>query len=382
MVTNDIARCARCILPASLPSAQLDEAGICAHCRAYDRLAAELERTKAEREQRLRQIVNQARQAARPYDCVVPLSGGKDSSYALYLCSKVYGLRCLCATLDNGYLTPNARANIENALNASGADHIVYRVNRDTMLPLYGLSMRNCGMFCPPCNRGIEVTMFAAAQAFRVPLVVMGHGTLPTHLSDGRMPEIFRGGDLAFFKEVMRGENLAGRVAPFLSHGHQPPALDILANRAAQLFPQGLPRKAWWSLHSRVRRVLRRSGLEKAPDPLLINIYDYVDTPEAEVRETLAASMGWQSADGTFEHLDCAVEEIKRYVQGVKFPELTSTTIRNSGLVRAGRMLREEALAIERDQLSNSRQPAMLEQFVSDLNITRAEFETLARQQG
>ena len=375
---NDIERCVRCILPTSLPSVDLDEAGVCAHCRAYDQLAAELQRTKEEREEQFGRIIRKAKEAKRPYDCVVPLSGGKDSTYVLYLCSQVYGMSCLCATLDNGYLTEGARVNIENALRVTGADHMVYHVNRGTMLELYGLCMRNAGEFCVACNRGIEVTLRAVAQAFDVPLVVTGHGKLPHYLSDGRMPEIFQGGGLGLFRQVLGGERLNGRVAPFLVHGYERPALSRLSHGAARLLPQGLPRKAWSAIHTGVRRVLRESGLAPPPGPQVVELYDYIDVAESELRATLADRMGWDS-NGKVEHLDCAVAEIKLYVQMLKYPDLTRTTIRHSGWARAGRMEREEALKLERREQAESKDPAMLEPFLADLGLSRQEFDDLAR---
>ncbi|MBN1136111.1 MAG: hypothetical protein JXM73_05980 [Anaerolineae bacterium] len=376
-VPQGIERCARCILPTSLPSVELDEAGVCTHCRAYDLLAAELERTQEERKEQLSQLIRGAQESKSPYDCVVPLSGGKDSTYALYLCSQVYGLRCLCATLDNGYLTEGARANIENALQATGADHMVYRMNRATMLDLYGLTMRNAGEFCVACNRGIEVAIRAVAQAFSVPLVMTGHGKRPTYLSDGRMPEVFQGGSLSLFKQVIGGERLDGRADPFLVHGYERPALSRLSHGTARLLPQGLPRRAWSAIHTGARKALRGSGLAPLPGPKIIELYDYVDVNEAEIKATLVEQMGWNSM-GKVEHLDCAVAEIKLYVQMLKYPDLMPNTIRHSGWVRAGRMGREEALELERRERAEPWEPAMLEPFLADLGLSHEEFEELA----
>lgn len=374
---NDIERCKRCILPTSLPSVKLDEEGVCAHCRAYDLLAAELERTKEERKEQLHLIFHKAKEANRPYDCVVPLSGGKDSTYALYVCSQVYGLRCLCATLDNGYLTEGGRANIENALRATGTDHMIYRVNRDTMLELYGLCMRNAGEFCVVCNRGISVAMRAVAQAFAVPLVMTGHGKLPHYLGDGYMPEVFQGGGLSLFKQVLHGDPLESRAAPFLLYGYEQQALSKLSHRAARLLPDGLPRKAWSVVHSGARRVVRRLGRHTAPGAQVIELYDYIDVSEAEMKTALVDKMGWDST-GKAEHLDCALADVKVYIQMLKYPALTRNTIRHSGLVRAGRMAREKALELERRERATRWEPAMLDSFLADLGLSRAEFEDLA----
>jgi len=341
---------------------------------------ADLEATSAQRAEQFAQLLDWARAAGRPYDCLVPLSGGKDSTYVLYLCSQVYKLKCLCVTLDNGYLSQYARSNIESALRTIGADHVIYRVDRYTMIDLYRLFLEKCGMFCPACNRGIGVTMQAIARGFRVPLVVTGHGKIPTYLSDGRMPEVFEGGDASFFGEVLRGEPIEDRAAALTLYPSQQTALDRAANRAARLFPRGLPTRAWWSFHSRVRRALRSSGLEKHPEPTVLDLYDYVDAPEDEVKRTLAEEMGWRAPADRYEHIDCEVIDLKVYVQTLKFPELTPTTISHSGLVRAGRMSREEALSIEREQLGNTKVPEVLDTFLSDIGLSRGEFEWYARE--
>ena len=74
------------------------------------------------------QIIEKVKKQNAEYDCLIPLSGGKDSTYALYVCDKIYNLKCLCITFDNGFLSDYARKNIKNAINATRADHIYFRV--------------------------------------------------------------------------------------------------------------------------------------------------------------------------------------------------------------------------------------------------------------
>ncbi|MFO7698182.1 MAG: hypothetical protein R6X16_13635, partial [Anaerolineae bacterium] len=74
------------------------------------------------------------------------------------------------------------------------------------------------------------------------------------------------------------------------------------------------------------------------------------------------------------------VEDVKRYAQMVKYPDLTPTTVRNAGLVRAGRMSRDEALEIERRQLEEPVEPSVLDTFLADLGMSREEFDAYARQ--
>ena len=123
---EDIKRCTRCILPASLTGITFDESGVCNHCRKYEADFKDWELIKERRKNEFEEILAKTKKLKRPYDVLVPLSGGKDSTYALYLCTKVYGLKTLSVTLDNGFLTQPAKDNIRNAIASCNTDHIFY----------------------------------------------------------------------------------------------------------------------------------------------------------------------------------------------------------------------------------------------------------------
>ena len=88
--------------------------------------------------------------------------------------------------------------------------------------------------------------------------------------------------------------------------------------------------------------------------------------------------MGWCAPVDRFEHVDCSLAELKLYVQMLKFPELTPTTIRHSGLVRSREMSRSEALRVESENLSNPAVPHMLHSFLEEIDMTQDEFEQSA----
>lgn len=123
-------RCTRCLLPSSIKGIVFDAEGVCIHCRNYERDFSDWDSIKERKAQEFKQLTEKAKSLKRPYDCLIPLSGGKDSTYALYLATKVYKLRALAVTLDNGYLTNPAKDNIRNALANCDADHIFYHINK------------------------------------------------------------------------------------------------------------------------------------------------------------------------------------------------------------------------------------------------------------
>jgi tRNA(Ile)-lysidine synthase TilS/MesJ len=169
---SELIRCTRCILPGTLSAVTFDENGVCNHCRKYDADFKEWDSIKERREQEFKAILLHAKKLKRPYDVLVPLSGGKDSTYALYLCSKVYALKVLAVTLDNGYLTQPARNNISNALKCCSADHIYYTLNRENSDELFSIFTRKTGDFCNACMRSINYSIEFASRIFRIPLIV------------------------------------------------------------------------------------------------------------------------------------------------------------------------------------------------------------------
>lgn len=360
-VTSEVTRCSQCILPASLPSAALDEKGVCSHCRRYNAETDDWEKNKARRIQELERVFDRVRALGRPYDCLVTLSGGKDSTYTLYTASKVYNLKCLCLTFDNGFLSEHAKTNIENAVAAAGVDHVFYRLDRGLLLELYRLFLRKCGNFCPACHRYGEVSFDIVARAFRIPLVIGGSGTRISYLTT--LPEVAQGGDVEFFRNVVRGEPVEERVGP-LGHTFRGRGEELVRNL----------------YRCRVVRVgLRRLfGVSWDLIPLAVSsigLFDFMQVPYAKLLSTIQTEMGWTKPPDQLEHMDCLLHEIPFYIHRLKFPELTTGTLHRSGLVRLGEMTRAEAMEAECDEQRNPRpEPQILASFLQEIGMSHDEF--------
>src|SRR5512139_3680808 len=85
-MNQNVKRCAKCIMPASVPGVTLNKDGICNFCLEFKEITY-LSKDK------LDNIVDSIRDKAPKYDCIVPMSGGRDSTYALYVARKIYNLR-------------------------------------------------------------------------------------------------------------------------------------------------------------------------------------------------------------------------------------------------------------------------------------------------
>ena len=107
--------CVRCIVDTTVPGARFDGRGECSYCRIHDRLEREYPLT-AGGERKLHHLLDRIKAAGRgrKYDCIVGVSGGRDSTYTLWL-TKQFGLRPLCVHFNDGFGNPVAGENMTRA---------------------------------------------------------------------------------------------------------------------------------------------------------------------------------------------------------------------------------------------------------------------------
>jgi N-acetyl sugar amidotransferase len=115
--------CTRCIMDTTDPEIVFDAGGVCNHCHRYETVARQRMIPPAQRKERLDQLVTEIKWAGRrrPYDCIIGVSGGVDSTYVAWVVKNL-GLRPLAVHLDNGWNSELAVANIEKTLKTLGID--------------------------------------------------------------------------------------------------------------------------------------------------------------------------------------------------------------------------------------------------------------------
>ena len=104
-------RCTKCILPENYPGITFNEEGICNHCITYkERKYHGSEILKEE----IDSFLKNKKDRNKNYDCVLALSGGRDSSYLLYYLVKVLNFRVLAYSVDHGFIPEQTKINIKN----------------------------------------------------------------------------------------------------------------------------------------------------------------------------------------------------------------------------------------------------------------------------
>lgn len=129
--------CARCLYPENArPTIIFDDEGVCSGCR-YQESRQKLEINWDERQRMLDEILEEARKLARQrgnsHDCLVPVSGGKDSHFQVWLLKKKYSMNPLLVFFNQIYNQPAGLRNIENLAAKSGCDLITYTAGVDSV---------------------------------------------------------------------------------------------------------------------------------------------------------------------------------------------------------------------------------------------------------
>ena len=173
--------CARCLYPENArPTIIFDDESVCSGCR-YHESRMKLEIDWNERQKMLVEILEDTRQLARSrgnsHDCIVPVSGGKDSHYQVWLLKKKYGLNPLLVFFNHVYNNPAGLKNIENLASRSGCDLITYTAGVDAVRRVSRHMMQTVGDLTWHYHAGIRTVPFQMAVAYNIPLIVWGeHG--------------------------------------------------------------------------------------------------------------------------------------------------------------------------------------------------------------
>jgi N-acetyl sugar amidotransferase len=164
--------CARCVLPDTRPNLVIGPDGVCNACRAHERRK---EIDWAARERLFRQVVARAKARSRRYDCVVPVSGGKDSTWQVLQCLE-RGLTPLAVTWKTPGRTAIGQRNLDNLVSL-GVDHIDYQVNPKVEARFMLKAFERHGSTAVPMHLALFAIPLTIAVRFEIPLVVWGENS-------------------------------------------------------------------------------------------------------------------------------------------------------------------------------------------------------------
>lgn len=179
--------CKSCVLPDTRPDLVIGPDGICNACRGHE---ARTEIDWSARAEAFVSVVESAKARGDGYDCLIPVSGGKDSTWQVVKCLE-YGLKPLAVTWRPPGRTEIGRRNLDNLISL-GVDHIDYSFNPDVERVFMRKAFERTGTPALPMHMGVYNMPLTVAHRFGIPLVVWGENSADEYGSKDEEARGFR----------------------------------------------------------------------------------------------------------------------------------------------------------------------------------------------
>jgi len=317
-----------------------DENGVCNYYHDYKRVEAiGLFRGDAGKA-KLAEFVNRIKENGRgkPYDCLIGLSGGVDSTYVAWLV-KSHGLRPLAVHLDNGWNSELAVKNIENIISKLGIDLFTLVVNwqefKDIQLSYLKASVVDIEVVS---DHAIFATMYKLAKEKNIGYIISGQNIVTEHI----MPQ-------SWLYKKMDFVNLKDIHSKF-----------------------GTVKLKTYPTFDFKKYVYYSSVLQLLP----FYILDYVDYNKKAVKEFITKELNWRDYGG--KHYESIFTKFyQAYILPEKF-KIDKRKAHLSTLICSGQMTRQEAIGeLEKPIYDPEELKADKEYVLKKFGLTEAEFERI-----
>jgi N-acetyl sugar amidotransferase len=292
------------------PGIAFDGEGVCDNCRNFD---ANTRRHWRPDEAGWRELTRQverikAHGVGKPYDCIIGMSGGADSSYLVYLAKEKLGLRPLVFHVDGGWNSQIAVNNIEKIVEGLGlelfTEVINWREMRDLQLAFFKSGVPHIDL---PQDHAFFATMYRFAEKYKVKYILTG-ANIATECVRNPLEYFYYGTDLWQIRDIHR------------RFGQQPlvdfPLSGILRHKVYLRYIRGI----------------------QVVQPL-----DFMPYVKADAMKFLAQRFGWQIYPR--KHFE---SRFTKFFEGYWLPRkfgFDTRRVQYSSLILTGQMRRDEALA-------------------------------------
>lgn len=347
--------CQRCCMPETTEGIDFDEMGICKACRSSEE-KMRIDWTK--REAALRKICEDAKSSAGDnYDCMVPISGGKDSAFQLHVLTRVYGMKPLAVTFSHNWYSKVGWENLWNVVEKLDVDHIMYTPKRSLVNRMARKSLPLIGDSCWHCHAGILAFPLQIAVKFNLKLIIFGES-----------PAEFSGRDTFFDQEFAMKSAL--NVCDIFMKGSVRKGPDAMVG-------SDLSKAELVMMYPPSKEELQETGITS------IYLGDYVFWDHERQTEFLIKEYGWKEdkVEGTFKRyksVECVMPGVHDYSKFVKRGYGRATDFASQD-IRAGLMTREEALEIAAK--IDSERPQALDKYLALTGYTEDEFYEILKSQ-
>lgn len=166
--------CKKCVYPEVAVNLDLDEDGVCSSCRVDEKVSNMPDTVWKARKKKFEEIIAVAKEnKGSNYDCVIPVSGGKDSYFQTHLINK-YSLKPLLVTYHGNNYLPEGDYNRDRMRQVFNADHLVFGPSVEVLKKMNRLCFRKMGDMNWHAHCGIMTYPVQVAVKWGIPLVIWG----------------------------------------------------------------------------------------------------------------------------------------------------------------------------------------------------------------
>lgn len=352
---SNLRRCTKCGLPETYETLEFDAQGICNICRQQEFKQGAID--WAARKTILEGLIEEYR-GKYDYDCIVPFSGGKDSTYTLYHLVKEYRVKPLVVQFNHGFMRPNLLANNERTFKRLGVDVISFTPNWKLVKRLMREALVRKGDFCWHCHTGIFAYPMHVALKFNVPLVFWGEPsseyTAYYDYRDDAVEEVDENRFNRFVNLGITAEDMLGMIEndfaldprDLIPYSY-PPLRDLKRLRYRSVcLGSFIP----WDVKRQSRLIMDELGwLGDEVEGMPVGLYSY-------------------------EKIECSMQGVRDYLKYLKrgYARVTQMTALD---IRNGRMQKAEADKLIAEW--EGEKPPSLELFLDYLDMSEAEFNSI-----
>ncbi|MBW2004223.1 MAG: N-acetyl sugar amidotransferase [Deltaproteobacteria bacterium] len=344
---DNLRYCIRCCMPETSEGITFDEMGICSGCQSSEQ---KMHINWAEREKELRKILDYYRsRSGDNYDCIVPISGGKDSTFQLHILTQVYKIKPLAVTFNHNWYSETGKFNLWNTLEKMNVDHIMFTPNRSLVNRLARKALYKIGDPCWHCHAGIPAFTLQVAVKFNIPLIIWGES-------------VAEFGSKATYKDNVQFDEqyylkISSKVEP------------------KEMLDEDITYKDLCPFKIPSREELKKVGV------VGIHLGDYLFWDGERQVEFIKEKYGWREdhVEGTYKgykSVECVMAGVHDYAKFIKrgFGRGTDHATLD---VRAGLLSREEGFELAKHV--DSKRPNALDYYLKSTGLTEEEFESVLK---
>src|SRR3989344_3148616 len=343
--------CARCVYPENHPLGLIfDDEGVCSGCRVHEEKDA---LDWSERRHRLRELLEGYRtRSGKSYDCIVPVSGARDSYFIVHTLKNAYGMNPLLVTYNKHYNTAVGVRNLAYLKTIFGCDLLTLTVNPDTMKKITKRTLGKMGSIYWHCLAGQSVYPVQTAVRFKIPLIVWG-----AHQGLGQVGMFSHTDEVEMTRKYRKDHDLMGVEAEDLVD-------ETMGLTATDLEPYKYPHD----------KEIEKVGVRG------IYLGNYIPWDSKRQHEEMIKAYGYESAEqtrtfDTYNDVDCFhYSDVHDYIKFLKhgYGKVTDHAARE---IRWGRLTREEGIDLVKRY--ETVKPRTLPLFLEWIDMTEGSFYEL-----